>query len=84
MLLILLLDMDTSEFYSADFYAVHLGASATASQSIGTPVIGQYFDQDLGRTTGQMLTNFYESGQMWALLIGIVLGYGFKSFSSYG
>ena len=31
-----------------------------------------------------MLKGFYESGQMWALLIGVVLGYGFKSFSSYG
>ena len=81
------MDMDTFEFYGTDMYSVHFGASATASQSLQmatTPVIGQYFDQDLVGSTGKMLNGFYESGQMWALLIGIVLGYGFKSFSSYG
>lgn len=81
------IDMDTFEFYGTDMYAVHFGASATASQSIQvttTPVIGQYFDQDLIGSTGKMLNGFYESGQLWALLIGIVLGYGFKSFASYG
>lgn len=51
---------------------------------MGTPVIGQYFDQDLIGSTGETLNAFYESGQMWALIIGILLGYGFKSFSSYG
>lgn len=50
----------------------------------GTPIIAQHFDQDLIGDTGTMLKGFYESGQLWALLIGIVLGYGFKSFASYG
>lgn len=76
--------MDTFEFYSTDLYAVHLDASATASQAIRVPIVAQYFDQDLIGSTGKTLNAFYESGQMWALLIGIVLGYGFKSFSSYG
>jgi len=76
--------MDTFEFYGTDLYAAHLDASATANQSIGTPVIAQYFDQDLIGSTGKTLNAFYESGQLWALLIGIVLGYAFKSFSSYG
>ncbi|MFK8185371.1 MAG: hypothetical protein AB8B99_18505 [Phormidesmis sp.] len=76
--------MDTLEFYGTDVYAVHFGASATASQSIVTPVIGQYFDQDVIGSTGTILNNFYSSGQLWAMLIGIVLGYGFRSFSSYG
>ena len=79
--------MNTFEIDGTDFYAVHIGASATARQPIQmitTPVIGQYFDQDLGDSTREILSGFYESGQLWALLIGIVLGYGFKSFSSYG
>ena len=81
--------MDTFEFYSTDFYATHLEASATAIGSVNTPVVGQYvvgqyFDQDLIGSTGEMLSGFYESGQFWALLIGIILGYSFKSFSSYG
>lgn len=50
----------------------------------GTPIIAQQFDQDLIGDTGTMLKGFYESGQLWAMLIGIVLGYAFKSFTSYG
>lgn len=72
--------METFEFYNAQ-----LDASATMSSRIGTtPIVGQYFDQDLIGTTGEMLGGFYASGQLWAMLIGIVLGYAFKSFSSYG
>lgn len=54
------------------------------SASSGTPLVAQYFDQDLIGSTGAMLKGFYESGQLWALLIGIVLGYIFKSAFSYG
>ncbi len=62
------------------FYTYQLENSAV----MGTPVIAQQFDQDILGDAGTMLQGFYESGQMWALLIGIVVGYGFKSFSSYG
>lgn len=71
-----------------DFYSAQLGTSTTLGSPIGsqvgTPVIGQHFDQDLIGTTGEMLGGFYESGQLWAMLIGVALGYAFKSFSSYG
>ena len=67
--------MEHLNFYPSQF---------EASARVGSPVIAQQFDQDLIGSTGKMLNSFYESGQMWALLIGIVLGYGFKSFSSYG
>ncbi len=67
-----------------EFYSAQLETSATLSSQIGTPVVGQYFDQDLIGTTGNMLGGFYESGQLWAMLIGVALGYAFKSFSSYG
>ena len=71
-----------------EFFTVQLETSATLGSRIGshieTPVIGQYFDQDLIGTTSEMLSGFYASGQLWAMLIGIVLGYGIKSFSSYG
>ncbi|MGD1897140.1 MAG: hypothetical protein ACFB16_09340 [Phormidesmis sp.] len=65
---------------SSAFYAVQLEHSVIA----GTPVIAQHFDQDLIGDTGVMLKGFYESGQLWALLIGLALGYAFKSFTSYG
>lgn len=71
--------MEPFEFYTAQFETTVVVGTPT-----GKPVIGQYFDQDLVGTTGTMLTGFYESGQLWALLIGIVLGYAFKSMTSYG
>ncbi|MEL6159086.1 MAG: hypothetical protein AAFQ40_15510 [Cyanobacteria bacterium J06623_5] len=66
---------------SASYFAQFDTAATT-----GVPVIAEakYFDQDLIGDTGTMLKGFYESGQLWALLIGIVIGYGFKSFASYG
>lgn len=67
--------MESLEFYTAQF---------EMSATTGTPVIAQYFDEDLIGSTGKMLHGFYESGQLWALLIGVVMGYAFKSFSSYG
>ena len=65
---------------SVEFYIPNAELSAPTPP----PIVGQYFDQDLIGTTGQMLTGFYESGQLWALLIGIVIGYIFKSAFSYG
>lgn len=67
--------MKLLEFYPSQF---------TASAAVGTPVIAQQFNEDLIGSTGEILHGFYESGQLWALMIGVVLGYGFKSFSTYG
>ncbi len=67
--------MELLEFYPSQF---------AASATVGTPVIAQQFNEDLIGSTGEMLHGFYESGQLWALMIGVVLGYGFKSFSTYG
>ncbi|MGD1867755.1 MAG: hypothetical protein ACFB0D_24655 [Phormidesmis sp.] len=61
-------------------YAAQLESPALT----GTPIIAQHFDQDIIGDTGTMLQGFYESGQLWAMLIGVVLGYGFKSFTSFG
>ena len=62
------------------FYPGELDASAAT----GTPLVAQHFDQDLIGYSGTLLKGFYESGQLWALLIGLVLGYVIKSAFSYG
>lgn len=62
------------------YYPGQLEMSAEA----GTPLVAQYFDQDVIGSSGALLKGFYESGQLWALLIGIVLGYIIKSAFSYG
>ncbi len=72
--------MNAYEFYAAQLEGSLLSGPVTA----GTPVIAQQFDQDLIGDTGTLLKGFYESGQLWALLIGLALGYMFKSFTSYG
>lgn len=42
------------------------------------------FDTDVFRPAREFLDNFVQSGQLWALLIGIVLGYILRSFTTYG
>ena len=68
---------------SIAFEPAQFGIMDTTAMT-STPIIAQQFDQDLIGSSGAMLKAFYESGQLWALLIGIVLGYIFKSAFSYG
>lgn len=42
------------------------------------------FETDVFRPVREFFNNFIESGQIWAFLIGIVLGYLFRSLTSYG
>jgi len=56
---------------------------ANASSSAPQYVVGQYFDQDFFGSSGEILNNFVESGQIWALLIGIVLGYLIRGLTTY-
>lgn len=48
-----------------------------------TPVIAQQFDQDVLADLNTMVTNFIESGQVWALIIGFVLGYALRSLTTF-
>lgn len=42
------------------------------------------FEQDLWGDVSGAFNNFVESGQLWALLIGIVVGYLLKGLTSFG
>lgn len=44
----------------------------------------QQFEQDLWGDVSGAFDNFVESGQLWALLIGIIVGYLLKSITSFG
>ena len=57
-----------------------------ASQSVATDglIVAQQFNQDILGDVGGAFENFVETGQLWALLIGFVIGYIFKSLTSYG
>ncbi len=41
-------------------------------------------DPDLLGQIQDTWNNFVKSGQVWALLIGIVIGYFFRNFTSFG
>lgn len=47
-------------------------------------VLAQQFDTDVFKGTRAILNNFVKSGQLWAMVIGIVIGYVLKSLTSYG
>lgn len=55
----------------------------TITQRTTATVIGQQFDQDVVADFGNALNTFIESGQVWALLVGFVLGYLLRGITTY-
>ena len=47
------------------------------------PVIGQLIEDSFFDHSGDILGNFVESGQLWALLIGVILGYLIRGMTTY-
>lgn len=47
-------------------------------------VFGQQFNTDVFANFRRAFDNFVRTGQVWALLIGVVIGYLIKGFTSYG
>jgi hypothetical protein len=47
-------------------------------------VLAEQFDTDVFRGFREWGSNFIESGQIWALIVGIVLGYLLRGFTTYG
>ena len=48
-----------------------------------TPVLAEQFEQDILADLGNVVSNFIESGQVWALIIGFVLGYVLRGVTTY-
>ncbi len=44
----------------------------------------QFKEPDISGDVGKAFNHFVKTGQIWAFLIGIVLGYMVKTFTSYG
>ena len=51
----------------------------------GQPVglLAQTFEDNLGGNIGSAFNNFIESGQVWALGVGFILGYIVRSLTAY-
>ncbi|NRB09852.1 MAG: hypothetical protein HRU34_24190 [Richelia sp.] len=68
---------------------MHLYQGSVSSMFEYSAVHGTFIAQTVNDpdVMGQMqksFSNFVESGQVWALLIGVVIGYLFRSLTSYG
>ncbi len=46
-------------------------------------LFAQTFEDNLGSSVGNAWDNFIESGQVWALGIGFILGYIVRSLTAY-
>lgn len=47
-------------------------------------LLAQQFDTDVFSGARNAFNNFVESGQVWALLVGLILGYLIRGFTTYG
>jgi hypothetical protein len=47
-------------------------------------VLAQTLDTDPFRGFRELVSNFFDSGQAWAFLAGVVFGYLIRSLTSYG
>ncbi len=72
-----------------DFFDFHL-LDSVASFDLSSfdfhsiTLLAQNFDDvDIIADMEEAWGNFVETGQCWALLIGVVVGYGFKGLTSY-
>lgn len=71
-------------------HAVSYGTEWLQVQMTGLPhlssdgiTLAQQFNQDVFADIRKGVNHFVQTGQVWALLIGFVLGYLFKSATSY-
>ncbi|HEY9887268.1 MAG TPA: hypothetical protein V6D02_02645 [Candidatus Obscuribacterales bacterium] len=56
---------------------------AATPSAVTATTLAQTFDQDIVGDLGAVFKNFIESGQVWALLIGFVLGYLLRGVTTY-
>jgi len=52
--------------------------------SFDSTVLAQQANTDIVQNVQGAFDNFVESGQVWAFLIGLILGYFFRMFTTYG
>lgn len=63
--------------------AVSLEVASLSSAMPQSMVLAQQFDQDILGDMGKLWNTFIESGQVWALIIGIVIGYMVRGLTAY-
>ena len=62
---------------------VSIATAQTAAPGVLSPVLAQQFDQDILGDMANVWSNFVDSGQLWALLFGIVVGYMIRNLTAF-
>lgn len=75
--------IDTYPEFSGDFTLSTATILGQSTPQGNTPIIAQQFEDNFFERTGDIFGNFVESGQVWALLIGIVIGYVIRGITTY-
>ncbi|MEL6130947.1 MAG: hypothetical protein AAFR24_10340 [Cyanobacteria bacterium J06627_3] len=75
------IDTDVRSF--GDFITSDAPMLEQATAMVTTPVIAQQFEDNFFDHSGDIIGNFVESGQLWALLIGVVVGYVIRGITTY-
>jgi hypothetical protein len=61
-----------------------LGQALLSHTHIDWNLLAQVFNTDPFAGTRKAFEHFVESGQVWAFVIGLIIGYLFRSFTTYG
>ena len=72
----------TVDFSAIDFSSLNLAHFDLDWQSLAASN-PQQFNQDVTKDLARGWNNFVKSGQIWALLIGVTLGYLLRSITSF-
>ena len=72
----------TVDFSAIDFSSLNLAHFHFDWQTLAASNSQQY-NQDVTKDLAGGWNNFVRTGQIWALLIGVTLGYLFKSITSF-
>ncbi|WP_448561693.1 hypothetical protein [Trichothermofontia sp.] len=81
---LLMIDLDTVHHavsYGTEWLQVQTGGLHHLASD--GAILAQQFNQDVFADIRKGFNHFVQTGQVWALLIGFVLGYLFKSATSY-
>jgi hypothetical protein len=77
------LDAANSLFASFDLSSLDFSSLNLSDLNLDWQPLAQQFQQDVTKDLAGGWNNFVKSGQIWALLIGLTLGYLFKSITSF-
>lgn len=68
---------DASAWSDAIYHSIHLSPADWS-------FIAQQFETDVFADVRNFFNNFVQSGQIWALIIGVIIGYLLRGLTTYG